>query len=216
MNDQDLELERLRSAFAARVDVAGTGAECPPADRLWSAVQGQLGPDEVRPLVAHIAACGACAESWRLARELGADDAAVQLAARRPVAARGRFTAWAAGIAATIALAAVFVQRPAPSDFREGAGAAIRSLVPESRALSRHRLLLRWDGAPPGSSYAVQVATDGLEPVADARGLSAPEYLVPPERLASLPAGTKLLWRVEAVAPGGARLVSGTFVSRLE
>jgi hypothetical protein len=62
----------------------------------------------------------------------------------------------------------------------------------------------------------VQVATDGLEPVADARGLSAPEYLVPPERLASLPAGTKLLWRVEAVAPGGARLVSGTFVSRLE
>ena len=40
--------------------------------------------------------------------------------------------------------------------------------------------------------------------------------VVPPEKLVSVPAGAKLLWRVEAVTPDGARAGSATFVSRLE
>lgn len=217
MIEQDPELERLRRAFASRGETPSTA--CPPAERLWSAVHGELPPEEVRPLVAHLIDCGACAEAWRLAREVNVAVPAASAGVSAPPP-QGRWAWWgalAAGTAAAALASVLLQQRPVPApEFRDGPSAEMRSLLPEDRPLPRSRCLLRWSPGPENASYAVQVATERLEPIAEARGLSATEYLVPPHKLASVPGGTKLLWRVEAVTPDGTRLSSATFVSRLE
>jgi putative zinc finger protein len=217
LSEQDLELERLRRAFAARDGTASGG--CPEAERIWSAARGELPPEEVRPLVAHLLDCAACAEAWRLAREMDAP-AAVGSAGVSAAPPSRRWGWWGTLAAAILvgALASVLLPwRPGPDPgFRDGPSAQIRSLLPDAEPLPRGRFLLRWSAGAENATYSVQVATERLEPIAEARGLSATEYLVPPDKLASLPGGSTVLWRVEAVSPGGARLGSATFVSRLE
>lgn len=70
MTQPDGDLDRLREAFAA--DAAPGTADCPPPDRIWDAVNGLLDPAAVADLAEHIAACGSCAEAWRIAREAAA------------------------------------------------------------------------------------------------------------------------------------------------
>lgn len=65
------DLDRLREAFAA--DAAAGAADCPAPDRIWDAVNGLLDPAEVADLTEHVAACGACAEAWRIARDVAAE-----------------------------------------------------------------------------------------------------------------------------------------------
>jgi putative zinc finger protein len=215
MSDQDWDLQRLRRAFASLGQGHASTSACPAPERLWAAVHGELPPEDVRPLVSHLLECGACAEAWRLAREIGArPEVATVRSARRWW---GGWGAVAAGLAAVALGASALLQGPhGTPGYREGRRDEIRSLVPESRPLARSRAVLRWTPGPDGATYAVQVATDRLEPVLRAQGLAVPEVLVPPDKVASLPAGTKLLWRVEAVAPDGSRLTSSTFVARLE
>jgi hypothetical protein len=214
----DAEMERLRAAFASRSGQA-PGPACPAPERLWSAARGERPPAEVRPLVLHLAECGACAEAWRLAREVDAP-APSPAAATRPRPAGPAWIRWGA-LAATVVLAAgaaiALRQRSEPApEFREGMRGGIRSLVPETQSLPRTRCVLRWSPGPDGTTYNLTVATAGLEKVAEARGLTAASYEVPPRALASLPPGARLLWQVEAVAPDGSRATSATFVSRVE
>jgi hypothetical protein len=70
MTPVDPELTRMRRAFAALSEAEDLGSGCPSAERLWAAVRGELSGPEVEPLVEHIAACGACAEVWRLAADV--------------------------------------------------------------------------------------------------------------------------------------------------
>jgi hypothetical protein len=63
----DADLDRLRRAFA---DDTTSGTDCPPAVQVWEAVNGQLDPADTAAVVDHVASCGACAEAWRLARDL--------------------------------------------------------------------------------------------------------------------------------------------------
>ena len=72
MTTVDAELDRMRRAFAGD---AASRADCPPADRLWDAVKGQLNPAEAAAVVDHVSSCGACAEAWRIARELEVEEA---------------------------------------------------------------------------------------------------------------------------------------------
>jgi hypothetical protein len=55
-----------------------------------------------------------------------------------------------------------------------------------------------------------------LEPVASARGLDTPEYLVPVDALSRVPPGGTIAWTVEARLPDGRRLRSGGFLNRVE
>lgn len=214
MSEIELERDRLRRAFAS-LEGRAPGPGCPEPERLWAAARGELPAEVVRPLVLHLVECGACAEAWRLAREV--EPRAVDA---RPAAARPSWTFWGALAAGmTLALAAsVVLHQPSERTpgFREGTRIDIRSLVPESDSLPRARCVLRWSPGPEGTTYNLQVATEGLEKISEARGLTAAAYEVPPPALASLPSGAKLLWRVEAVAPDGARVTSATFVSRVE
>ena len=68
MTTPDDGLDRLRRAFAE--DAAESGTDCPPSARIWEAVNGELDPDDAALVVDHVASCGACAEAWRIAREL--------------------------------------------------------------------------------------------------------------------------------------------------
>jgi hypothetical protein len=68
----DAELDRMRRAFA---DDTTSGTDCPPAARVWEAANGQLEPGDAAAVVDHVATCGACAEAWRIARELETEEA---------------------------------------------------------------------------------------------------------------------------------------------
>lgn len=209
------DLQRLRSAFASLAEDAQTRPDCPDPDRIWRAVRAEPGPQETAGIVAHIAACPVCAESWRIAIELGAAPRSAR-AAPRP----RRWVRWGA-FAASLAAAslAVFVatRPPAPPPtYRDGEVAVLRSVVPEDRALRRAECLLRWTGGPPRARYSITVVTETLEPVARAQGLDRPEYRLSQHALRSIPAGGRLLWRVEALAEDGSRYASATFVARVE
>ena len=219
MSEIDLELDRLRRAFAS-LEGRAPGPGCPEPERLWAAARGELPAEVVRPLVLHLVECGACAEAWRLAREVEPRLAQPRAVDARPAPARPSWTFWGALAAGmTVALAAsVVLHQPSERTpgFREGTRIDIRSLVPESDALPRARCVLRWSPGPEGTTYNLQVATERLEKISEARGLTAAAYQVPEQALSALPSGAKLLWRVEAVAPDGARATSATFVARVE
>jgi hypothetical protein len=138
--------------------------------------------------------------------------------AREELAARLQSpVAWALLSAATLVVAAglVFVLRPstspvAPIERDSGAG-LLRSQLQEGAFLPREAFLLRWTPGPDGTRYDVTVTTAALDPIAEARSLERPEYRIPPERLAGLAPGARLLWRVVARTTDGTTLSSATF-----
>jgi len=239
------EIARLREAFAADCDEPAPGsvpssgeAPCPAPERIWDALDGALGPEELREVVDHVAVCPACAEEWRLAaafRDELSDEAAgaEESDPSEPAdlaAARGRrlqVRSWLA--AAAVAVLALGVggvwwstSRPgAPGTtkapvYRQGTEQTIESLLQEDRPLPRDQAVLRWTPGPDGSTYDVLVSTEDLTAVADATGLTEARYRIPADALEDLPAGTELLWQVEAVTSDGRQLASPTFVARLE
>lgn len=230
------EIARLRETFAA-----GSGRpvpeECPEPGRLWEGAAGELPADELRTVIDHLAACPDCSEEWRLAlavREEAEDQA------RRPEAAAAASTAsaerrarwgalprtarrWAAAAAVAViglGLAGVWwsqQQGPdGPAVYRQGEEVAIESLLPEGESLSREEPVLRWSAGPEGSTYDVLVSTEELATVAEAAGLTEPEYRISGDALEGLPSATRILWQVEAVTPDGNRIASATFVTELE
>jgi hypothetical protein len=216
--------EALRRAFAAGGDRAPEGDDCPAAEAIFDSVCGDLAPERRQAIVDHVAACAACAADWRLAREAIAGLAAVSPRHRRrrwPALrspARVALPA-AATLFLAIGLYAAFrADRPAVpvAVLRAGEGAEIRSLLGAAPALPRARALLRWTPAGEGARYSIEVATVDLEPVASARGLDTPEYLVPVDALSRVPPGGTIAWTVEARLPDGRRLRSGGFLNRVE
>lgn len=215
----------LREAFSSLSRYARPREDCPAPDRLWSAVRGELPPSETRRLVNHTASCPACAEAWRLAREVVRESPGEASEVERPSPAasgrRWRYASLAAAAAAAAVLAVVgvlWVQSPGgPPDsvYRQAEEGAIRSLVPDEEALPRDRVLLRWSG-PEEARYDLRVSTEALDVLVTAEGLEEPEYLVRAAELEELPPSARLLWQVEATLPDGGRLASKTFVSRLE
>src|SRR6185436_4475958 len=105
------ELAKLRRAFASLSQPAPAPAACPPPEKIWEAVRGELPPGEVRAIVEHMAVCPACAEDWRLAVALQRPETASNVipAAERFSAGR-RLRNWSLAAAAVLALAVVGVQ----------------------------------------------------------------------------------------------------------
>ncbi|HEY0514222.1 MAG TPA: hypothetical protein VGH73_20125 [Thermoanaerobaculia bacterium] len=227
--DEEQRLAGLRAAFAAPGPAPDPGS-CPAPETIWSAVRGELPPQQTREVVAHTALCPACAEDWRLAAELNrhpAGETAGEIAAAPGAPGRvirGRFGRWRP-LAAAAALAAglligVGVYRtgglgPQEPVYREARHEGIRSLLADQQALPRQAAVLRWTPLPGAVSYDVQVSTQDLRSVAAAKGLAVAEYRVPESALATLPPGTRLLWLVDAVRADGSRETSPTFTTPL-
>jgi len=206
--------EALREAFQSLAGSAPGACPAEDLERVWLAVSGQLDVGERRALVERMATDRALAEAWRVASELWrlSQDGAV--AAPRQAALSRRM--WPLAAAAAVLLAAGgswLVMRDRAADVvREQPGVTITSLLGRDPTLAREMFRLRWTPAPAGSRYDVRVTTEDLRVIATASDLNAAEFMLEPDRLAALAPGARVLWQVDAVLPGGARVSSPTFV----
>ena len=219
----DAEVEKLRAAWAA-LPPSAPGPDCAPPDAIWEAVAGKRPEHEVRALLSHNLGCADCSALWRLARELGSagrEGAAVAPAEVVPLRRAGppRWLVGAGGLAAAAVLALLLLPRPGHRETTpvvRGSEDAVLAPDPAARTLDRMHPVLRWTGAPDGSRYTVVVSTGDLTVLYRKSGLASPEVEIPAESLAAVPAGGEVVWRVEAIAPGGRRISSGAFLSRVQ
>ena len=207
------DVARLRAALASLQSEAGTPVD---AGRIFEALHGDVTAEERRALVDELIANPDAAEAWRLAQELAppASAASVTPADRRA------WRWWSAAAAAVLAVVAVWqVADPwrsaDPPGYRSTEQRAIASLLPPDQPLSRRAPVVRWTGID-GARYRVTVLTPALDVVEDAGNLSATEYTLSADVVARFPAGSQLLWQVEARIAGEGNIVSPTFTVRVE
>lgn len=206
----------LRDAWRERAPRSPEG--CPDAEAILRAATGQARPAEVRAVAEHAMRCAGCAEDWRLARALSA---AATPALERPAMRRRVWHAPLLAVAALVigvaGIGLVALRAPLQPDaaWRDATSAAIRSTLIENSSLPRDRFLLAWTPGPAGTVYDVEVGTPSLQVLSRERALTSPEYLVPTEHLADVPAGGVVAWRVEATLPDGRRVASVTHLNRV-
>jgi len=215
---RSMDDERLRRGWRdATADDAASADGCPGDEAIWSAVAGELPPDQAEKLVLHSQDCPVCAESFRIAASMAED--ATGAAQSSPGMPRGGRVFVPLAAAAVLVLVAFLVPgliRREPTstpgaEFRNGAAVAIESLLDESTPLPREAFLLRFSPGPEGTLYTVELTTEDLTPVHHRTGLTTAEYLVPAEALATVAPGTDLFWSVEALLPDARRIDSPAF-----
>ena len=212
--------ETLKAAFQGLGDANHGECSSDDLDRIWRALDGTLGAEERRELIDRLTTDPALAEAWRVADELHAAGGVGVNAGTTP---RQPVTRWRRGwlAAAAVLLAAVsgvFVfqrVRPADETFRSVDGYSVESLIGADVTLPRNEFRLRWTAGPPDTRYQVRVTTEDLQVLTVAADLPAAEYMVPVESLATLASGNRVLWQVDARLPGGVRMSSATFTTRV-
>jgi hypothetical protein len=212
MTSED-ELTRLRKEFA----VSGPAPEpraCPPADRIWLAVRGELPPDELRELLDHVSACPACAEDWRIAMAFEEESRATRADPVPLSPSRSRnFRVWI--VAAAMILAAVVglrLHQPAPEVHDRGDGTAVESLVAKDASRPRDSFLLSWKPVPGATSYQLSVSTSGLTQLFQVE-TPLTSYQVPETALKDVPAGAAVNWQVIPVLPDGSHPQEPSFTT---
>ena len=187
-------------------------------ERIWVAVSGALPPDERREVIEKTVTDPGAAEAWRVANELWKASQASAAAAPAPSARWApRWLAAAAVLLLATGVADVsLLNRERGDEFRASPGFVVESLLPAEVALPRDAFTLRWTPGPQGSRYHVRVTTEDLRVLAMAADLTDAPFTVDPAVLAGLPAGTAVLWQVDALLPNGERLTSPTFSARVE
>ena len=213
--------ETLKAAFQALGEDSAGECSSDDLDRVWRALDGTLGPDERRALIERLATDPALAEAWRAAHELrAAGGIDMKVSAAPPQSVSGWRRGWLAAAAVVLAgVSAVFVfqrVRPADDTFRASEGYAVESLIAADAALPRGAFRLRWSPGPTDTRYQVRVTTDDLRVLTTAADLPAAEFVVPAEALAPVAAGDLVLWQVDATLPGGQRMSSATFTTRVQ
>lgn len=205
--DTARETVRLRQAFAALSRDAVPAEDCPPAERLWDAARGlaEPGAGGVRELIEHLATCGACAETWRLAREL---EPAASAAEVRPASPPWwRQSVWTVAAAALVVLVlGLSWRQPAdrPADTVRGAAPEQILRIPaDGGRLSRRDPVLRWQ-ASENATYDLLVMTEDMdETLVEVYDLEFAEYRIPAEKLRRVRVGAVLYWYVEVKTPQG-------------
>jgi hypothetical protein len=204
------DVARLREALARLADEPGWPEA--DAERVFSALHGDVSDDQRRAVVDELIRNPRAALAWRLARELEPSDRAER---RLIIAPR----TWMA-IAATVAVVAGGVWLIAPwrsgtPVYRTGESRAIVSLLPGDARLTRAAPVLRWSPVE-GARYRVRVLTPELDLLDESEDLAAPEYRLSDDVLQKIPGGARILWQVEARSGGAAVVVSPTFSVQLE
>jgi hypothetical protein len=211
--------DELRERYAVRLDRAAPDGDCPDDEAIWAASRGELPAKRASELLDHVAHCPACAESWRMAREISDLAELPQARPRRS----NRAVLWLGAAAASVLLALVVVP-PLVDDgptgpteeFRDVEGVTIETLVNEQAPLPRDEVVLRWTPGPAGTLYRVELATEEFDVIHRSLRVDTTEYLVPVEALSGIDPGSTLLWRVDALLPDDTRLSSPTFLVRVE
>lgn len=218
MTRDDEETIRLRQAFAAPVPAALHMEDCPEPDHVWSAVRGELPPDEIREILDHVALCASCAEDWRIAMAFEEEARQRETA---PVVPIHRYRPWVAAAAAALVLTigGIYLrqtQGPAPTPGYRGDGPKIEAAIPSEEILQRDACVLTWKAVQGAESYNLLVTTGNLTTIAYPKELTSTSYQIPAEDLAGLPSGALLHWTVTAVYPDGGKQSSPLFTNRLQ
>lgn len=216
--------DRLREGFASARNIVAEAGLCPDPSAIWDSAAESLTGDQNESLLRHTAACGACAASWRLAREMLSEELPqVQddEGRRRKVVSRPWWLGLAAAAVLVLAVSFVALQqfRPlGPSEplYRTTPGGGLATEIAPAAPLPRDDVTLRWSGAPDGTTYDLRVTTDRLAPLHRAFGIQQPEYRIPESDLADLPPGAVILWAVTAHLPDGQRWTSVSFRATVE
>jgi ferric-dicitrate binding protein FerR (iron transport regulator) len=204
------DVARLREALARLADEPGWPEA--DAERVFSALHGDVSAEERRAVIDELIRNPKAAEAWRLARELEPPDRA----GRRLMPAPMTWMAIAATVAIVAGAAWLFVPwRSGTPVFRTGESRTIASLLPDDARLSRAAPVLRWTPVE-GARYRVRVLTAELDLLDESDDLSAPEYRLSEDVLRKIPGGSRILWQIEARAGGAAVVVSPTFSVQLE
>jgi len=162
-------------------------------------------------IIDHVAKCAECTQAWRIALEVGARDAKVSVTQ----------SPWRFALAASVILAVglvtylvIPVEQGTPQ-YREG----VDPLAPVSAigsTLPRDQFILRWSAGPAGTTYLVRLSTADLASLLVKSDVTVTELTVPSSVLTNVKTGDELLWQVEAQLPDGRRVVSQTYVVRVE
>jgi hypothetical protein len=215
VNPQQEEFEKLPRAWAAR-DQSSAHEQHPSAEELYEAASGNLERKRRLEIIDHVAKCAECTQAWRIALETGVRGEQVS-GTRRPVTRRPWHFALAASVILAVGLVTYLVipvDQGTPQ-YREG----VDPLAPVSAigsTLPRDQFVLRWSAGPPGTTYIVRLSTADLAPLLVKSDIAVTELVVPGSVLANVKAGEELLWQVEAHLSDGRRVVSQTYVVRVE
>ncbi len=216
-----------RRVHAALVH-ASDGAPPPSVDSpspaaIWDAVVGELPPRQTQEVLDAALRSPAAYAELRLALALAAELSVVEQsdvlapATKPPTHWSSRWApvtlAVAAALIATIALRpGTRATAPMPgASYRDGETPVVRATVAHEARLPRDAFVLSWH-AQDDARYTVTVSTDSAQLLLRRSGLSKPRLTVPAAALEDLPAGTRVLWRVEAVSRDGVQSRSPTFV----
>ncbi len=202
------DVGRLREALARLADEPGW----PDADtgRLFSALHGDMPPEERRAVVDELIRNPQAAAAWRLARELGPEEP------RGVSVLPWKWMSIAAMLFLVVGAAWLILPwRSEAPVFRGGEPRSIASLVPDDVPLSRAEPVLRWTELE-GARYRVRVLTSELELLDETGDLVEPEYRLREDVLGKIPARGRILWQVEARVRGTPAVVSLTFNSQVE
>jgi len=215
------ELGWLRAAFSETSSVAFDGPEA-DADRIWSAVRGELSPKEVEALVDLAGRSPETAAAWRVAvglsRELDEshDSSVVRIDRRRPIR-------WAIGLAAAAAIligvAVPLYNSFAPSSapvMRAAEELGIESELGSVQVLPRGDFVLRWTSPEEGSVFELVVTDSELRILHQAAYLETPNHRVPETALTGLAEEDEVWWKIDATRPDGSRVSSPTFVTKVK
>ena len=228
--------KRLREALRAGGPRPKPPEEPVDPEVIWDAAHGRGDPSTRAALAARLADDPALLEEWRLAASFAeaADRDEAETGVETPIRAsaspepapaanEGSYGRWlvVAAVVATAVLLVILLPRTDavryeddPQQMRDADAGKVASQTPAS--VTRDAATLKWSAIEGVGAYEVYVTTGALEPVFEARALTEPTVTIDPARLADLPSGTRLLWRVETVMSDGSRRRSETFDVTLE
>lgn len=207
------DTDKLRQSWLLVSQQAEFGPDCPDAEEIWAALEGDLQPPQIENIILHTAQCPACAELWRLAHSLEALQPRKRYWFRIliPVAV-------AASLVLVLGWVGFFSLWPDSEPeftYRTIEQSKIQSLTPETAPMVRDACWLKWAEIK-GARYSLRVTTTQLQPLVHQQDLRRPEFLIPKEFLENVAPGSRLLWQVTAYLPQGGKLQSQAFFVTLE
>jgi hypothetical protein len=222
VSDHESADEALRRAFQASSETSSGECSTEDVDRIWRAVAGELPAAERHNLIERLATDPALAEVWRMAHELQKSTQFAGLSATTPARRAIVWTrSWLAAAAVLLMAGAgvVVFQRSrieVNDTFRASNHYVVESTMPADAALPRDSFRLRWTTGPAGSRYQVTATTEDLRVLTTASDLTTPELVIERNVLSEIPPGARVLWRVDVTLPGGERVSSATFTTRVQ
>jgi hypothetical protein len=209
----------LQDAFVTLADLADDGRRCPDAEMLWKSARGELEPEEAEALLIHLGECGACAMTWRVTRDMADGDVAAPSTTREFSPTRWFPLAMAATVLVTVSVVGIWIgsgERQVEPVYRAPQSEWLQPVFPDGERLARDEFVLRWTPGPEGTTYAVHVTSEELEPLASALKLDEAEFRVPAEALTDLASGSRVFWQVTASLPDGRRADSESFTAVID